>query len=126
MEKPLTQTERKILELAAVGKTPTDIAAELSMNYGTVKVHLSHGYRKLGISGRSAGTRLIIRKEELLGMKPAPVIGERRRRRATTTLTAAEPTKENTTIVVGPAEVKAGEPVLHVDSARVLVPIEEL
>ncbi|MEU1211904.1 AAA family ATPase [Streptomyces sp. NPDC005790] len=48
----LTGSERRIAELAAEGRTNTEIAELLHLALRTVETHLTHAYRKLGIRGR--------------------------------------------------------------------------
>jgi DNA-binding CsgD family transcriptional regulator len=45
----LTETERRVAELAAGGRTNKEISAELFMGLSTVEAHLSRIYRKLGV-----------------------------------------------------------------------------
>jgi ATP/maltotriose-dependent transcriptional regulator MalT len=49
----LTETERRVAQLAAVGRSNKEIAAELFMGVSTVEAHLSRVYRKLGIRSRA-------------------------------------------------------------------------
>jgi len=48
----LTDSERRVADLAVEGKTNREIAGELFVTVKTVEVHLSNTYRKLGVSGR--------------------------------------------------------------------------
>ncbi len=61
----LTETERRVAELAASGRSNKEIAAELYMGVSTVEAHLSRVYRKLGIRSRTelAG-RIAIPRDE--------------------------------------------------------------
>jgi DNA-binding CsgD family transcriptional regulator len=54
----LTETERRVAELAAQGRTNKQIASELYMGLSTVEAHLSHVYRKLGVRRAELATRL--------------------------------------------------------------------
>ncbi len=49
----LTETERRVAELAASGRSNKQIAAELFMGVSTVEAHLSRVYRKLGVRSRA-------------------------------------------------------------------------
>jgi DNA-binding CsgD family transcriptional regulator len=55
----LTETEARVADLAAAGRTNKEIAAALFIGVSTVEAHLSHVYRKLGIRSRAGlGARL--------------------------------------------------------------------
>jgi DNA-binding NarL/FixJ family response regulator len=51
---PLTTRERQIVLVLSEGVTNREIAQRLRLAEGTVKVHLHHIYRKLGIANRTA------------------------------------------------------------------------
>lgn len=55
----LTETERRVAELAASGLTNREVAAQLHMSPKTVEANLARVYRKLGIRSRAElGARL--------------------------------------------------------------------
>jgi DNA-binding NarL/FixJ family response regulator len=49
----LTETEARVAELAAAGRSNKEISAELFMGLSTVESHLSRVYRKLGVRSRA-------------------------------------------------------------------------
>jgi DNA-binding NarL/FixJ family response regulator len=69
----LTETERRVAELAARGRTNKQIAAELYMGLSTVEAHLSHVYRKLGVRRAALATRLSAPRGELAKAGGDPV-----------------------------------------------------
>jgi ATP/maltotriose-dependent transcriptional regulator MalT len=54
----LTETELRVAELAARGRSNKEIAAELFMGTSTVEMHLSRVYRKLGVRRAGLAARL--------------------------------------------------------------------
>jgi LuxR family maltose regulon positive regulatory protein len=50
---PLTERELEVLRLLAAGRSNADMAAELFVEQSTVKTHLIHLYRKLGVRSRT-------------------------------------------------------------------------
>lgn len=60
----LTKKEHEILRLLSRQKTNREIAAELGIGHGTVRMHLNNIYSKLMVSGRSEA----IRKGEQFGL----------------------------------------------------------
>ena len=55
---PLTERELQILHLLEKGLTNREIASELVVTPGTVKLHTSHVYRKLSVNNRRAAVTL--------------------------------------------------------------------
>lgn len=55
---PLTNRELQILRLLDQDLTNQEIARELVLTTGTVKVHTSHVYRKLSVKNRRAAVSL--------------------------------------------------------------------
>ena len=54
----LTASEARVVRLAAEGVSNSEIAQELFVSLKTVETHLSHAYRKLGLSGQGSRERL--------------------------------------------------------------------
>jgi DNA-binding CsgD family transcriptional regulator len=54
LPRSLTATERRTIQLLATGMSNADIAWELSVSPATVRKHLEHAYRKLGVHDRMA------------------------------------------------------------------------
>jgi DNA-binding NarL/FixJ family response regulator len=67
---PLTARELQVLELVERGLTNKEIAFELGIRAGTVKIHLKHIFEKTGIHGRY-GLALCGLKEKGLLLAPA-------------------------------------------------------
>jgi len=59
----LTPTELEIVRHAAAGLTNPEIGERMFISRGTVKVHLSHIYAKLGLRNRSEVTAEAIRRQ---------------------------------------------------------------
>jgi len=59
----LTLTELEIVRHAAAGLTNPEIAERMFISRGTVKVHLSHVYTKLGLRNRSEVTAEAMRRQ---------------------------------------------------------------
>jgi DNA-binding CsgD family transcriptional regulator len=62
--KELTAVERRVAELAAVGRRNDEIAAQLDVSPKTVETQLTRVYRKLGVRSR---TELAFRHGNSLG-----------------------------------------------------------
>ena len=63
---PLTIRERQIVLVLSEGATNREIGRRLRLAEGTVKVHLHHIYRKLGIPNRTTLAVLVHTKTKTL------------------------------------------------------------
>ena len=63
----LTQTERRVAERVAAGRTNKEVAAELYLSVKAVEANLSKIYRKLGIRSRTELARAL---PESVGVSP--------------------------------------------------------
>jgi DNA-binding NarL/FixJ family response regulator len=59
---PLTQRESEVLRQLALGLTNKEIALALSISYETVKEHVQHILRKVGVSDRTQAAVWAVRK----------------------------------------------------------------
>jgi DNA-binding NarL/FixJ family response regulator len=62
-EVPLTQRESEVLRQLAYGLTNKEIANSLHISYETVKEHVQHVLRKIGVSDRTQAAVWAVRKE---------------------------------------------------------------
>jgi DNA-binding NarL/FixJ family response regulator len=53
MEAPLTRRESEVLRFLALGRTNKQIADDLQISYETVKEHVQHVLRKIGVNDRT-------------------------------------------------------------------------
>lgn len=63
IEVPLTHRESEVLRQLAYGLTNKEIAAQLHISYETVKEHVQHILRKIGVSDRTQAAVWAVRKE---------------------------------------------------------------
>lgn len=62
VEVPLTQRESEVLQQLALGLTNREIAQSLAISYETVKEHVQHILRKIGVSDRTQAAVWAVRK----------------------------------------------------------------
>jgi DNA-binding NarL/FixJ family response regulator len=62
VEAPLTQRESEVLAKLATGLTNKEIAQQLDISYETVKEHVQHILRKIGVSDRTQAAVWAVRK----------------------------------------------------------------
>jgi DNA-binding NarL/FixJ family response regulator len=58
----LTDRELQVIQRVASGKSNKEIAAELNISEGTIKVHMSHILRKLGVTGRTEAIATAVKR----------------------------------------------------------------
>ncbi|HMI57950.1 MAG TPA: response regulator transcription factor [Gemmatimonadaceae bacterium] len=58
----MTPREMSVLKLLAVGKANRDIAESLSISEGTVKLHVTHLFEKLGVTSRTEAVATAMRR----------------------------------------------------------------
>jgi DNA-binding NarL/FixJ family response regulator len=63
VEVPLTQRESEVLKQLALGLTNKEIAQALHISYETVKEHVQHILRKIGVTDRTQAAVWAVRKE---------------------------------------------------------------
>jgi len=63
VEVPLTQRESEVLKQLALGLTNKEIATALNISYETVKEHVQHILRKIGVTDRTQAAVWAVRKE---------------------------------------------------------------
>jgi DNA-binding NarL/FixJ family response regulator len=63
VEVPLTQRESEVLRQVAYGLTNKEIAVALHISYETVKEHVQHILRKIGVSDRTQAAVWAVRKQ---------------------------------------------------------------
>jgi DNA-binding NarL/FixJ family response regulator len=62
VEVPLTQRESEVLKQLALGLTNKEIANSLNISYETVKEHVQHVLRKIGVTDRTQAAVWAVRK----------------------------------------------------------------
>ena len=63
VEVPLTQRESEVLKQLALGLTNKEIAQALHISYETVKEHVQHILRKIGVTDRTQAAVWAVRKQ---------------------------------------------------------------
>jgi DNA-binding NarL/FixJ family response regulator len=66
----LTPREQQVLDLVEQGMKNREIAKELGIRPGTVKIHLKHIFEKTGVRGRYGLALSVMREKGLLEMAP--------------------------------------------------------
>ena len=58
----LTKRETQIILLVVAGKSNKEIGASLGVTEGTVKIHVGHVFKKLGVGGRTEAIQIAIKR----------------------------------------------------------------
>lgn len=61
-ETPLTPREMSVLRLVVNGRANKEVADELYISEGTVKIHLTHLFEKLGVASRTEAIALAVKR----------------------------------------------------------------
>jgi two-component system NarL family response regulator len=61
-ETPLTAREMSVLRLVTSGKANKEIAEDLFISEGTVKIHLTHIFEKLAVVSRTEAMALAVKR----------------------------------------------------------------
>jgi DNA-binding CsgD family transcriptional regulator len=88
----LTSAERRVAALVAAGRTNREVAAQLFTTVGTVEVHLTRIYRRLGLRSRTELARQVAEGRALV----APSRRIRQLNEEGTTLRWADPSRSST------------------------------
>jgi DNA-binding NarL/FixJ family response regulator len=67
----LTRREQQVVELVEQGLTNREIAHELGIRPGTVKIHLKHIFEKTGVRGRYGLALSVLRDKSAMELAPA-------------------------------------------------------
>jgi DNA-binding CsgD family transcriptional regulator len=59
----LTPRERQVMQHTALGRTNSEVAAELEVTIHAVKFHLASIFRKLGVTNRTEAAAVYLRRD---------------------------------------------------------------
>lgn len=69
----LSGCELRVLELVASGASNREVAQRLCVSVATVRKHLEHSYRKLGVTNRTAAVAALERDPGGLDLLDSPI-----------------------------------------------------
>jgi DNA-binding CsgD family transcriptional regulator len=126
-EQQISEREREILRLVAMGATNQQIANQLNISVNTVKVHLRNIFGKIGVASRTEATMYAVRTgivdvvmaNGAANMDAAPAQApEAVAPRETFAQVVAEPVVQNTPPPPAPKEIDERDPTMPADSQR--------